>query len=234
MDLSHITGINIPILSAFLLGLITAIAPCPMTTNIAAVAYISRQVTNKKYAVFTGGLYTLGRMFSYSLLGIVLVVIGAEITSVSSTLQVFGERVLGPFLIAVGLFLLFADRFSFGRGSGLLASMGGKVAGWGMWGGFLLGALFALAFCPYSAVLYFGILIPLAIKTTGGLGLPAIYAIGTGLPVLIFASLLSAGISQVSNWLNAVNRVEKVIRILVSLIFIGAGIYLVVQWLTVR
>ncbi len=229
MDLGSILGnFNIPVFSALLLGLITAISPCPLATNIAAAAYISRKVTDRKYAVITGSLYTLGRMVSYSALGTLIIVIGLEMPFVASFLQDVGEQVLGPILIVVGLLMLFIDRISFGTGGGKLASLGGKVADWGMVGGFLLGVIFALAFCPYSAVLFFGALIPVALKSTGGVALPAVYAVGTGLPVLIFGSLLSLGIAGVTSWLSAVSRVERIIRIIVSLVFIGVGIYYVV------
>ena len=232
MDLGSIlSGPNIPVLTALLLGLITAIAPCPLATNIAAVAYITRNVTDRKYAVITGSLYTLGRMFSYSVLGILIIVVGLEIPWLSGAIQDVGEKVLGPLLIVVGLLMLFIDRLSFGRGGNTLASLGSKVAGWGMIGGFLLGVIFALAFCPYSAVLFFGALIPVALKSTGGVALPAVFAIGTGLPVLIFGTLLSLGVAGVANWLNALTRAERVIRIVVSLIFIGVGIYYVVLWI---
>ena len=232
MDLDSVMGtFNIPMLSAFLLGLLTAIAPCPLATNIAAIAYISRNVTNRKYAVITGTLYTLGRMFSYSLLGVLIIVVGLEIPGVSLFLQDVGERVLGPILIVVGLIMLNIDRLSFGKGGGKLASLGEKVADWGMVGGFLLGVLFALAFCPYSAVLYFGVLMPVALKSTGGVALPAVFAIGTGLPVLIFGTLLSLGVAGVSAWLNAITRAERIMRIVVSVIFIGVGIYYVVLWI---
>ena len=232
MDLSGIlTDVNIPVLSALLLGLITAISPCPMATNIAAIAYVSRRVKERRYAVITGVLYTLGRMFSYSILGILIIVAGIEIPGVASFLQDFGEQVLGPLLIVVGVIMLIVNRIPLSLGGGRLSAIGGKVADWGMIGGFLLGALFALAFCPYSAVLFFGILIPLSLKSTGGVTLPAVYAIGTGLPVLVFGTLLSLGVARVSNWLNAVTRVEKIIRVAVSIIFIGVGIYLVVLWI---
>jgi len=224
-------SINIPVLSALFLGLLTAISPCPMATNITAIAYVSRRVTKRRYAVITGILYTLGRMLSYSVLGILIIVTGLEIPGVASFLQDFGERILGPLLIVVGLIMLNIGRLSFGLGSGKLSSIGEKVADWGMIGGFLLGVLFALAFCPYSAVLFFGLLIPLALKSTAGVTLPAIFAIGTGLPVLVFGTLLSVGVAKVSTWLNAVTRVEKVIRIAVSIIFIGVGIYYVVLWI---
>ena len=228
---SILSGPNIPVLTAFLLGLITAIAPCPMATNIAAVAYISRNVTDRKYAVITGALYTLGRMVSYSVLGILIIAVGLEIPGVSAFLQDTGEKVLGPILIIVGVLMLFIDRLSFGRGGDKLASLGGKVADWGMVGGFLLGVIFALAFCPYSAVLFFGALIPVALESSEGMALPAIYAIGTGLPVLIFGTLLSAGVAGVATWLNALTRAERIIRIIVSIIFIGIGIYYVVLWI---
>ena len=229
-----VQAFNIPVLSALALGLLTAISPCPMATNIAALAYVNRRAVERKYAVITGTLYTVGRMFSYSILGILIIMAGIEIPGVASFLQDFGEQVLGPLLIVVGLIMLNINRLSFNLGGGKLASIGGKVADWGMIGGFLLGALFALAFCPYSAVLFFGVLIPLALKSSGGVALPAVYAIGTGLPVLVFGTLLSIGVARVSTWLNAVTRAEKVIRIVVSIIFIGVGIYYVVLWIQTR
>jgi cytochrome c-type biogenesis protein len=232
MGLGDITGnLSMPALSALLLGLITAISPCPLATNIAALGYVSRRATERRYAVITGALYTLGRMFSYSVIGVIIIVAGLEIPGVASFLQDFGERALGPILIVVGAIMLAANRISLGRGSGRLSALGAKVADWGMIGGFLLGALFAFAFCPYSAALFFGVLIPLALKSAGGVALPAVYAIGTGLPVLVFGVLLSLSVARVSSWLNAITRAEKIIRAVVSIIFIGVGIYLVVLWI---
>ena len=232
MDFSGILGdVNIPVLSALLLGLITAISPCPLATNIAALAYVSRRATERRYAIITGALYTLGRMFSYSVIGVLIIVAGLEIPGVATFLQDFGEQVLGPLLIVIGVIMLTINRMAIGSTGGRLSSIGERVAGWGMMGGFLLGALFALAFCPYSAVLFFGLLIPLALKSASGVALPAVYAIGTGLPVLVFGVLISAGVARVSKWLNAVTRVEKIIRVAVSIIFIGVGIYLVVLWI---
>jgi len=232
MDLGGIIrNLNIPVLSALLLGLITAISPCPLATNIAAIAYVSRRVKERRYAVITGTLYTLGRMFSYSILGVMIIVAGLEVPGVASFLQDFGEQVLGPLLIVIGVIMLSINRMPFSLRGGRLSSIGEKVADWGMIGGFLLGVLFALAFCPYSAVLFFGVLIPLALKSAGGVTLPAVYAVGTGLPVLVFGVLISLGVARVSTWLNAVTRAEKIIRVTVSIIFIGVGIYLVVLWI---
>jgi cytochrome c biogenesis protein CcdA len=127
--------------------------------------------------------------------------------------------------------MLFIHRFSFGLGGEKLSALGNRVADWGVFGGFLLGVVFALAFCPYSGILFFGLLIPLSLQSAGGVALPVVYAVGTGLPVLIFGVLIAAGVSWVSNWFNAVTHAEKIIRIIVSLIFIGVGIYYVVLWI---
>lgn len=134
-------------------------------------------------------------------------------------------------MIAVGLLFLVSSRIHFGNLNNKLSSLGNKIVRRGMAGGFLLGVLFALAFCPYSAVLFFGALIPIALKSSGGMALPAVYAIGTGLPVLLFGTLLSLGISQVSTWINGLTRAEKIIRIVTSLVFIGVGVYYLVLWI---
>ena len=220
---------DILIFAAFFLGLITAISPCPMATNIAAIAYLSRGIASRNYAVITSLLYTLGRMFSYSLIGILIITIGLEIPGVALFLQDSGSMILGPLLIIIGILMLFIDRISFGKGHGFLNALGEKVAKLGMLGGLLLGIIFALAFCPYSAVLYFGILMPLSIQSNEGIILPAIFAIGTGIPVLLFGILLSLGVSRISSWFNSVTRAEKIIRIIIAVIFIGAGIYYVIQ-----
>lgn len=217
-------------LSALVLGLLAAISPCPLATNIAAIAYISQRVTDRRYTVTTSALYTLGRMLAYSVLGVLIIKAGLEVPGVASLLQSTGERVLGPILIAVGAILLNVHRLRFGTGNAKLSSIGERISRWGMMGGFLMGILFALAFCPYSAILYFGVLIPIAFKTTGGIALPAVFAIGTGLPVLIFGISLSFGISRVSTWFNTLTRAQKTIRIVTSLILIGIGVYYVVLW----
>ncbi len=221
---------SIPLISAFLIGVLVSISPCPLATNITAIAYITRRATDRRYAVTAATLYTLGRMFSYSVLGVLIIAAGLELAATSSFLQNIGEPFLGPLLIILGVIMLKIDRVSFGRGGGRLASIGGKVAAWGLIGAFLLGAIFALAFCPFSAILYFGVLIPLALKSTGGLTLPPVFAFGTGLPVLILGALLSFGVARVSSWVNAINRAQPVIRIIVSIIFIGVGAYYVVLW----
>lgn len=222
---------EIPAAVAFSLGLLTAISPCPLATNIAAIAYISQRVTEPRYAAITSVLYTLGRMLAYSVIGILIIKVGLEIPGVATVLQNTGDRILGPILIAIGIILLNIHRLRFGTGSTRLSSLGERVSRWGMIGGFLLGILFALAFCPYSAVLYFGVLIPLALKSSGGIALPAVFAIGTGLPVLIFGIALSFGVTRVSSWFSKLTRAQNVIRVVTSWVLTGVGIYYLVLWI---
>lgn len=230
MSPSGLVASNIPLISALLLGLMAAIGPCTLATNIAAMAYISRRVADTKYAIVTGTLYTLGRMLTYSLLGVLIIAVGLETPAIANFLQLFGEKALGPLLIVVGVVLLFVDRFSLGQGGNRLANAGSRVADWGIIGGLPLGALFALAFCPVSATLFFMVLIPLTLTTKGGIALPMVFAIGTGLPVLVFGTLISFGVSRVASWLNAVTRSERIARIVMAVIFVGVGIYYVVLW----
>lgn len=235
MDFGGITSssgiFSIPAVAAFSLGLLMAISPCPLATNIAAIAYISQRVTERKYAVTTSILYTLGRMLAYSVIGILIIKAGFEIPGLAAALQNTGDKILGPVLIAVGVILLNINRLRFGNGNTRLSSLSERVSRWGMVGGFLLGILFALAFCPYSAVLYFGILIPLSLKTVGGVALPAVFAIGTGLPVLIFGIALSFGVTRVSAWFNSLTKAQDAIRKATSWVLIGIGIYYLATWL---
>lgn len=220
---------EIPVVAAFSLGLLMAISPCPLATNIAAIAYVSQRATERRQAAITSALYTLGRILTYSVIGILIIKVGLEIPGLANALQNTGDKIIGPILIAVGIVLLFSNRLRFGNSSGL-SSLGEKVSRQGMVGGFLLGILFALAFCPYSAILYFGVLIPLALKSTGGIGLPTVFAIGTGLPVLIFGLALSFGVSRVASWFNAITRAQNIIRIVTSWVLVGIGIYYVILW----
>lgn len=220
-----------PVITAFLIGLLAAISPCPLTTNITALAFISRNITDRKYVVVAGALYTLGRMVSYTILGVVIILAGQHILQdLADSLQNSGEIFLGPLLIVVGILMLGIIKIPAHKGGGMLAKIGEKVARRRWLGPFLLGVVFALAFCPYTAVLFFTILMPLSIKSTAGITFPAVFAIGTGLPVLIFAVLLSFGVSKVSTWLNKVTAAEKWVRRIAAVVFIGVGIYYVVLW----
>jgi len=225
MDVASITALNAPLLVAAGLGLLCSVSPCVLATNVAALAYVGRRATEPRYAAMTALLYTLGRMFSYTAVGVLIVLVGLEVGAMSRFLQGTGERIIGPFLIAVGMLLLVAHRIPVLQGGGGLERLGAKFGDMGVLGGFPLGALFALAFCPYSGVLFFAVLIPLALTTAGGIALPAVFAIGTGVPVLVFGALLSFGVARVASWTDSLTRADKHIRLVSAVLFTGAGLY---------
>ncbi len=221
---------TVPIITAFLLGLLAAISPCPLATNISAMAYISREITRPRLVVLSGLLYTLGRMASYFSIGALIIVAGTQTHHVSDFLQDTGERFIGPVLIVVGVIMLDVIKLPFIPSGGRISSLGEKVARRGKLGAFLLGIVFALAFCPYTAILFFVILMPLSLESSEGIILPASFAVGSGLPVIVFAALLSTGVAKVTQWMNKITLAEKVIRRIAALVFIGVGIYYVILW----
>ena len=215
---------EIPLLAAFALGLLTAVSPCPLATNITATAYISRELSSKKAVLWSGFLYTLGRGISYTAIGMALYW-GASKFHLARFLQSRGELALAPVLIAVGLVMLGVIRLDFLGKSNILERFTGHFKDKGHWGALVLGILFALAFCPYSGALYFGMLIPMAIGSASGLYLPAIFALGTGLPVMAFAFLLAYSAASVGKAFDVVSRLETGMRYLAGGVFVIIGVY---------
>jgi len=216
---------SIPILAAFFIGLMTAISPCPLATNITAIAYASKRINNSKHTLRVGFLYTLGRMFTYVAIASLIVWIGVNTQTISLFLQKYGERMLGPLLILIGVVMLDIIKFNFLKENKQITKLKEKLANKGFLGAFLLGAIFALAFCPFSAVLFFGMLIPLALKAGDAIIIPSIFAFATGLPVIIFSFILVHSMSKIGNIINKVQTFEKWTRKITSIIFLAVGTY---------
>lgn len=211
-----------PLLAALALGLLTAIAPCPLATNITATAFIAKTINNKKKVLCSGMLYTLGRMFSYTLIG-VSIYLGTDKFQIAKLFQANGEKYLGFVFVFLGLIMLDVIKFNFIKGGDWIEKLSDKLKIKGLQGAFLLGALFALAFCPYSGALFFGILIPMTIKS--GLAMPVLFSIGSGIPVIIFAFVIAFSMEKLGIYFKAVTKIEKVMRIANGIIFIGTGFY---------
>jgi len=216
---------NFPLIAAFFIGLMTAISPCPLATNITAIAYISKKIDNGKHTLITGFVYTLGRMFTYVLLASLIVYIGVNVQSISLSLQKYGERVIGILLVFIGLVMLNIIRLSFIKNSGRLDKIKERLSEKGYLGSFFLGVIFALAFCPFSAVLFFGMLIPLALKFSDGILIPSVFAFATGLPVILLSFILVFSVSKLSSIMKKIDLVEKYTRLIVGWIFIIVGAY---------
>jgi cytochrome c-type biogenesis protein len=216
---------NIPLLAAFFIGLMTAISPCPLATNITAIAYVSRRVERAKVTILTGVLYTLGRMFTYILIAGMIVWFGINAQIIALPLQKYGERLLGPFLILLGVIMFDVIKIHLWKGSGRLDSFKESLSKKGYAGSFLLGAVFALAFCPFSAVLFFGMLIPLAINAHDAIVIPSVFAFATGLPVIILSIILAVSLHRLVKVMKKIQTIEKWTRKIVAGIFIIVGIY---------
>ncbi len=220
---SLLENTQIPLFTAFILGLMTAISPCPLATNITAIAYISKDIKNRK-KVFTNGLiYTLGRGITYTFIGLIFF-FGASQFEISGFIQKWGEKMLGPILILIGLMMLDFLKIKF-PGLGRLSEKMQEKSQSGFWGILLLGIIFALGFCPYSGVLYFGMLIPLTVSSASGLYLPLIFAVATGLPVIIFAWVIAFTVGGAGNIYNKVKIFEVWFRRVVAVIFLVTGVY---------
>ncbi|ODS38465.1 MAG: hypothetical protein A7316_07870 [Candidatus Altiarchaeales archaeon WOR_SM1_86-2] len=223
-----IANTEFAILIAFLLGVLTSISPCPLTTNIAAVAYISRDIKSPSHAILNGLVYTLGRMFTYFALGAMMIIGGMSVIDMSLTTQSIHGAVLGVILIIVGILLLGVINVNFNPGGrGITEKLARKAANFGLLGAFFIGILFALAFCPYSAILFFGTLIPLGLASEEGVILPMFYGFGTGIPVLVFAGLFYFGTKEINKYLHNVSGFEKILRRFIGVIFVAIGVYLV-------
>lgn len=215
---------NIPLLTTFVLGIMTYISPCPLATNITAIAYISKDIKTAKHTLVSGLIYTLGRGISYTLLA-TLIYFGFSTFSVASIFQSWGDKVLGIVLIIISLVMFGVIRINFGSKSEKVEKLKEWLSTKGYIGTLLLGILFALAFCPYSGVLFFGMLIPLVLSSTESLLLPPLFALGTGLPVIIFSIVLAFSVEKVGKMYNAMGKIEKVMRYGVATVFMVTGIY---------
>jgi len=215
---------------ALWLGILTSISPCPLATNIAAITYVGRRVDQPRLVFAAGLLYTLGRIITYVALGVVIVSGLLAIPQVSQVLQYYMHRLLGPVLIVAGMFLLELIAVKF-HGAGVSTRLQQQADRAGIWGALILGLVFALTFCPTSAALFFGSLIPLSVEHSSRVTLPLIYGLGTALPVVVFAVLIAVSTQLVSRAFNALSMVERWARRITGLVFIVVGIYFCLHYI---
>lgn len=212
--------------SALWLGILTSISPCPLATNIAAVSYLSKKIAHVKAVLWSAIAYALGRMFAYAVLGFIIINSLLGVPAVAQFLQKYMNKILGPILILVGLFLLDIVKINISSFS-ISSEKQESLARLGIKGSFALGFLFALSFCPISAALFFGSLIPLSLQHKFGTALPFIYGLGTGLPVLFFAVCIAFGVQSFSRWFHRFSRLEYYTKKATGVIFILVGLYFI-------
>lgn len=215
---------EIPIIASFFIGIMMALSPCPLTTNITAIAYVSRRIDNNKHTLLVGLLYTLGLAATYVSIAALIVYAGLNMQAIALFLQEYGPMLLGPLILFCGLVMLEVIKFDIKMPAGT-DKLKERLARSGYAGSFFLGVVFALAFCPFSAVLYFGMLIPLALKTGDAFIVPAVFAFATGLPVIVFSFLLVSGVSRLGAVMHRVQTFERIMRKMVAVVFILVGSY---------
>lgn len=218
---------SMPWVTAFLLGLLTAISPCPLATNITAIGFISKDLDNRNRVFFNGLFYTLGRVITYTLIPIIIY-LGADQFKFSGFFQRYGEKITGPLLLVIGIFMFDIIRINF-PGLGMLSEKMEKRKSWRYIDALLLGIVFALAFCPYSGVLYFGILVPLTISSASGLYLPVIFAIATGILVIIIAWVLAYTVTGIGSFYKKIKIFELWFRRVIAIVFIIVGLYYIIR-----
>ncbi len=214
------------VLSALWFGILTSISPCPMATNIAAISFIGKKVGNTRAVLLSGLFYTIGRMLAYLAVAVLVVYSLLSVPELARFLQKYLNVILGPLLILVGLFLLEVIKLNFGRGFSFSQKFQDSARKKGLLGSAMLGFIFALSFCPVSAGLFFGSLIPLSLKFESSVMLPLIYGIGTALPVLVFAIVIGVSANYVGKLYSDLAKFEFWARRITGGIFILAGLYL--------
>lgn len=217
---------NLPVFTAFILGILTAISPCPLATNITAIGFISKDIQSRNRIFWSGILYTLGRVITYTVLGFILIPIlreGVSMFAIQKAIGKYGEMLIAPALILIGLFMLFGNKLNLPK-FGFSANDKTQTLK-GSWGSLLLGMLFALAFCPTSGVFFFGMLMPMSAAEAGGYLLPVAFAIATGLPVIVVAWILAYSIAGLGTFYNRMQTFQKWFSRVVAVLFIAVGIY---------
>lgn len=228
---SILDNTSIPAITAFILGILTAISPCPLATNITAIGFIGKDIENHHRIFINGLLYTLGRIITYTILGFILIPIlreGASMFSVQKAVSKYGEMLIAPLLIVIGIYMLDIIKLNLPKINFNRNNLKRKTKG--SWGALFLGILFSLAFCPTSGIFYFGMLMPMSAAETGGYLLPVVYAIATGLPVILVAWVLAYSVAGLGKLYNRIQVFEKWFRKVVAILFIAVGIYYAVMY----
>ncbi|MBI4241680.1 MAG: sulfite exporter TauE/SafE family protein [Candidatus Rokubacteria bacterium] len=216
-------ALNAPMLSALLLGLLGATAPCQLTTNLSAIAYVSRRPGEGRSWV-EAVTYTLGKVLVYTLAGGAIIVLGLQIQASTVPVVVLARKLLGPLMIVIGLVFLGLVNLRLTVGQRLAEAIQRRLPARGAWGAFLMGVVFSFAFCPTLFLLFFGLTIPLGLRSRAGVLIPALFALGTALPLLAYAALLRWGATLAGGDIERLSRSHTVVRRVGGAIFIIAGV----------
>jgi sulfite exporter TauE/SafE len=215
--------VELPLVTVFLFGLVGAVAPCQLTTNLSAMAYVGSRVGETR--PWREALaYVLGKVLVYTALGAAAVVVGLQLQAAAVPVAVAARKVLGPLMIVIGLGFLGILRLRGSMGRGVSAWLQARLPQRGTLGAFLLGVAFSSTFCPTLLWLFFGLTIPLALRSAAGWTYPGLFAVGTALPLLIFTALLVIGTDLAQGFVARVKRSHRLVGRVAGAVFLLAGI----------
>jgi cytochrome c biogenesis protein CcdA len=215
--------IEFPLVTALLFGLMGATAPCQLTTNLSAIAYVSRRLGEGRPWV-EAMAYTLGKVLMYTVAGGAVIGLGLQIQVSTVPVVVVARKILGPLLIVIGLAFLGLFSLRITLGQKLTRAVQSRISLRGAWGAFLMGIVFSFAFCPTLFLLFFGLTVPLGLRSTAGFLFPGLFAVGTALPLLVYAGLVAAGSGMAGAYAGRLARGHSAVRRIAGVIFILAGI----------
>jgi cytochrome c-type biogenesis protein len=217
------------VISALWLGILTSISPCPMATNVAAISFIARNLNSSRRVLWSGLLYSMGRMLAYTAIAVLAVASLLSLPETSFYLELYMGKIIGPLLIVVGVVLLDIVPLPFSTSLPGGSRLQEKAVRYGIWGSALLGIVFALTFCPLSGALFFGSLIPLAIDGKSAVLMPSLYGLGTALPVIVCSLVIAFSVKSLGAFFQKLTQIEKWVRRVTAIIFLGAGLYLLLK-----
>jgi len=217
-------AVALPAAAAVIFGLIGATSPCQLTTNLGALAYASAR-PGRRRPIHLALAYVAGKVTVYTLVGAAVVLAGLQLQAVSIPVVVVARKALGPLMIVVGLVLLGLWRPRISVGNQLAARLRGGVGGSGVRGAYVLGLVFSLAFCPTLFWLFFGLTLPLALRSAGGWSFAGLFAIGSSLPLLAVATLVPVGAGAVEALAGSMRRLERPVRGAAAVVLVVAGLH---------
>jgi len=224
--------VELPLVTPLLFGLIGATSPCQLTTSLSALAFSAKQ-PSKAGTLMASVAYVLGKVLVYSLVGGLVVLLGVRLQAASIPVVVVARKGLGPLMVLAGLGMLGVIRLRGALGQRWSRWLRRRVPGEGAGAGFLLGVAFSFAFCPTLFWLFFGLTVPLALQSPAGWSFPALFALGTGLPLLVLAGLVSLGLGAAETLAGRMGGLHRVLGRVAGVVFVLAGLHdaLVYWWL---
>jgi cytochrome c-type biogenesis protein len=228
MDLSDVTALaNMPLVYPFLVGVIMAINPCNMGVDLAGIAYVSLKLDNPRGAVYSGTFYTIGRAVTYAIFGLLIFAFGSAVSDLAPVLQTYENFILGASLVIIGVVMLDLVKLNFSLTEGKKSRYSLNLPNKGLMGALAMGVASSIALCPCTAVVFFGLMIPLSMEANiVGMSFPIFFGLGTGVPILAFAILLGMSTKIAQSYLNNIMRYEPFARKIFGAGFVIYGIYL--------